>query len=242
MPLLTEGCVTEGSANKLSKQYHPYGSPPGKRGVKENTKSSHSDNSITYISESISPQFSASSVLPQANPVLGYATDTFSPHYGTSTLPPFKMYRHISQFRLICLPPHICIFQVPCRCRLINRLLPSRSKLPAITRTVWVHINFPVAMIPRIQDMGLLSYPPSPYGYYPPQPLPVGYPLSASTAAAAQHKHRGMVKFLVRNHLRFSSTTFSSSVFKFCFIKVCRFRSSLIFCLLSGFHNLVFLL
>ena len=86
MPLLTEGRVTEGSANKISKQYHSYGSPPGKRGVKEDTNLSQSDNSITYIAESISPQPSGSSVLPQANPVPGYATDTFS-HYGTSTRP-----------------------------------------------------------------------------------------------------------------------------------------------------------
>ena len=101
----------------------------------------------------------------------------------------------------MCLPPHICTFQVSCRCRLINRLLPSRIKLPAITCTVWLprlHINFPVEMIPRIQDMRVLSDPPSPYGYYPPQPLPVaGYPLSASTAAPAQHKLGRMVKFLV---------------------------------------------
>ena len=75
MPLLTEGRVTEGSANKRSKQYRSYGSSPGKKGVKENTKSSHSDNSIIYIAESISPQPSVSSVLPQANPVPGYAID-----------------------------------------------------------------------------------------------------------------------------------------------------------------------
>ena len=72
----------------ILKRYDSYGSPPGKRGVK-NTKSSHPDN-ITHTAESISPQLSTSSVLPWATPVFGYTTDTFSLHHGNSTLPSLR--------------------------------------------------------------------------------------------------------------------------------------------------------
>ena len=43
----TEGHVIEGSANKRSKQYDPYGSPPGGRGV--NTKSSHPRANLSIV-------------------------------------------------------------------------------------------------------------------------------------------------------------------------------------------------
>ena len=37
IPILTEGCVTEDSRFSQS-TFYPYGSPPGKRGIKKNTK------------------------------------------------------------------------------------------------------------------------------------------------------------------------------------------------------------
>ena len=78
MPLLTEGRVTEGSSNKRSRRYEPYGSPPGKRNRK-NTKSTHSDNNTTPTAEPISPQLSTSSTIPQATSTPGYSTDAHPP-------------------------------------------------------------------------------------------------------------------------------------------------------------------
>ena len=63
MPLFTEGRVTEDS-NKRSKRCHPYGSPPRLR----------TQSRLTYCGINLS----TSSVLPQATPVPGYATDTHS--------------------------------------------------------------------------------------------------------------------------------------------------------------------
>ena len=60
----------------------------------------------------------------------------------------------ISRFRLIrhmCLPPHICTIQAPRRCRLINRLLPSRSNQSHSIITQGMH-QLPIAVIHRMQD------------------------------------------------------------------------------------------
>ena len=64
------------------------------------------------------------------------------------------VYRRISRFRLIrrmCHPPHICTIQLPRRCRLINRLLPSSSKQSHSTITQGIH-QLPIAVIHRMQD------------------------------------------------------------------------------------------
>ena len=64
------------------------------------------------------------------------------------------VYRRISRFRLIrrmCHPSHICTIQLPRRCRLINRLLPSSSKQSHSTITQGIH-QLPIAVIHRMQD------------------------------------------------------------------------------------------
>ena len=98
---------------------------------------------ISHILPNQSLQPSTSSVIPSDSGAWLRDWHTFSPYHETLTLPSFKVYLRISQFRLIrrmCLSPHMY------RPGFINRLFPSRSKLPAISRTVWlprVHIDFP---------------------------------------------------------------------------------------------------
>ena len=165
---------------------------------------------------------------------------------------PLMVYQCIPQFRLIrrmCFPPHICI--IPVSCRLINRL-PSR--------TVWlarVHNH-------RVQDtdhnMGIILHPPH-WHHRMGIPLINGRHILSILHKPCQsnilHRRRQLlvlpsintaetVKFLVYKEKGEESpkvqlddvlVSASSSV-----SSKSRFHSSLILCLLSGFHNLVFLL
>ena len=212
MPL-TDSRVTEGTANKRAKQYHPYGSPPGKRGVKKNTKSSHSDTNIAHTGESISPQPSTSTVLPQASPVTSYATDTHSPlTMGPQHHPPYGVpaYMPVSSY-----PPH-----VPPATHMYHPgpppLSSHQSSSSSQSQQSVAQYGYPGYTSTSIRSdpshsghgtqHGYYPYyptpPPPPHGYppyqwpaysgYPPQPLPVGHSPSASTASpTAQHKHGG---------------------------------------------------
>ena len=209
IPLLTEGRVTEGSASKRSKRFDPYGSPPGKRG-KKNAKSSHPDNNIAHTAESISPQPSTSSVLPQATPVPSYATDTHPPLTMAPQHPPYGVpaYIPVSSY-----PPH-----VPPPAHMYHPGPPPPSSHPTSSQmqqsvvqygypgyTTTSHRSDPSQAGHGTQH-GYYPYypapPPPPHGYppyqwpaysgYPPQPLPVGHPPPASTAPpAVQPKHGG---------------------------------------------------
>ena len=179
------------------------------------------------------------------------------------------VYRRICQFRPIrrmCLPPHICTIQVPRRCRLINRLLlPSRSNQSHSMVTQGIH-QLPFAVIHRIQDtepnMGIIrTILPRPHHR---MGIPLisgrrilGIPHSPCQLDILRRRRQPlllpsinteeMVKFLVDKEKEERSPKVQLNdvlvlCFKFWLIKVCRFHSSLILCLLSGFHNLVFLL
>ena len=189
MPLLTEGRVTEGSANKRSKQYRSYGSSPGKKGVKENTKSSHSDNSIIYIAESISPQPSVSSVLPQANPVPGYAIDVIM---GPLHDPPLRctgIYPSFDLFAACASRRTYVPFRSPAAVVSSTHFLPSRQQ-PVAQYVYSEYTSTSRRNDPSHTGHGSTNLPAPPYGY-PPQPLPVGHPPSVSTAPTALHKHWG---------------------------------------------------
>ena len=211
MPLLTESRVTEGSANKRSKRYDPYGSPPGKRGNKKNTKSSHPDNNISHSAESISPQPSTSSVLPQATPVPDYATDTHSPlTMGPQHGPPYGSAPYIP---VSTYPPHVppaAHMYHPGPPPLSSHQSTSQSQQPVVqygypgytsnphrsdpshTGHGTQHGYYPYYPSPPPPSHGYPPYHWSGYSGYPPQPSTVGHPPPVSTAPpAAQPKHGG---------------------------------------------------
>jgi hypothetical protein len=202
---------TEGSANKRSKRYDPYGSPPGKRVVKKNTtKSSHSESNIAHTAESISPRPSTSSVLPQPTPVPGYATDTHSPLTMGPQHPPYGVPAYIP---VSTYPPH-----VPPAAHMYHPGPPpvaSHQSTSSQSQQTVVQYNYPgYTQTSHRSDPshpghgtqhGYYPYyptpPPPPHGYtpyqwpaysgYPPQPLPVGHSPQASTAPTAHRKHEG---------------------------------------------------
>ena len=149
---------------------------------------------------------------PQATPVAMRQTCILPSSQELNITPSIMVYPRISRFRLIrriCLPPDICTIQIPRTCRLINWILPSRSKLLAISCTSVAQYGClgctSTSRRRTWRPTWVLYYPLPPYGYqwpvysgyYPPQPLPVGHPPSASTAPAAQDKHGGNGGFLV---------------------------------------------
>ena len=212
MPLLTEGRIIEGPGNKRSKRYDPYSSPPGKRGVnKKSTKSSHPDGNIAHTAESISPQPSTSSVLPQATPVPVYATDTHSPlSMGPQHGPPYGVPAYIP---VSTYPPHVppaAHMYHPAPPPLSSHQSTSSQQQQTVAQynyagyTSTSHRSNPSHAGHGTQQ-GYYPYyptpPPPPHGYppyqwpaysgYPPQPLPAGHPPPPSTAPAAHPKHGG---------------------------------------------------
>ena len=165
----------------------------------------------SHTSESISPQPSTSSVLPQATPVSGYGTDTHSPlSMGPQHCPPYGVpaYIPVSSY-----PPH-----VPPAGHMYHPGPPALSShqstssqshqsvaqynYPGYTSTS--HRSDPSHSGHGTQHGYYLYYPnppPPPHGYppyqwpaysgYPPQPLPAGHPPLSSTAPPSHPKHGG---------------------------------------------------
>ena len=177
MPLLTEGHVMEGSANKRYILYYPYGSPS----CNEESRRTQSCRTQTTLSH-ILPNQSLHS-LEQARCCLKWLPclarwHTHSPltmrpqHY-----PPLWCTRVNPSYYLsaACASRRTYVPSRSAARRLINRLLPSRSELPAISRTLCsprVHINFPSqwsTLYKTRKTIWVLSYRPPPYV----SPLPV---------------------------------------------------------------------
>ena len=210
MPLLTEGRVTEGSANKRSRRFDPYGSPPGSKRVSK--RSIHSDHNASHSAESISPQPSTSTEIPLATPVPGYSTDpplTMGPpppaHYSPYGVP--APYFPVSSY-----PPHIPPGHMyhPGHQPSSHQSASSQSQQSVVQYgypgySATQHGSDPSQAGPGTQH-GYYPYysapppPPHPPGYpyqwpaysgFPPQPLPVGHSPATSAAPPAGQSKQG---------------------------------------------------
>ncbi|KAF8151648.1 Gti1/Pac2 family-domain-containing protein [Crassisporium funariophilum] len=210
MPLLTEGRVTEGSANKRGKRYDPYGSPPTAKRARKNTKSSQPDNS-TPTAESISPQPSTSSATPQPAPPV-YPDPNVPINMGPPPPGPYPPYGVPAFFPVSGYPPpppppgHMYHPPPPPPPQMSYAPGPGNAspQMPQQGVVQYAYAGYPQhGSDPSQSGQGphpyYPYYPPPPHGYpyqwppytgYPPQPhpQPIQHPPPPSVVPAAQPK------------------------------------------------------